>query len=349
MGPTGRSRVVQIHPSRRCNLRCRHCYSTSGPEERGELPAALLIDALAAAAGEGFTTASVSGGEPLLYRPLRQVLEGARAAGLATTVTSNGMLLDARRLAALEGCVDLLAISLDGVPASHDRMRGDPRAFSTMASRLEGVRRSGIPFGFIFTLTLHNLHELEWAAGFAVDQGASLLQIHPLEEAGRARQELAGKRPDDIECSYAFLVASQLQEALGERLHVQLDLISRRYVLASPGCFFADEEVGEIDAAADRPLADLVSPLVIEADGTVVPLEYGLSRAYALGNLHQAPLGELAAAWRKDRYPGFRRLCRAAYQDLEADEDATLANWYERVQKAGEASGADAPLAHAAS
>ncbi len=262
------------------------------------------------------------------------MLEGAREAGLATTVTSNGMLLDDRRLATLAGCVDLLAISLDGVPASHDRMRGDPRAFSTMASRLEGLRRSEIPFGFIFTLTLHNLHELEWATAFALDQGASLLQIHPLEEAGRARQELAGKRPDDIECSYAFLVAAQLQEAVGERLHVQLDLISRRYVLASPACFFAE---GETTCRVDQPLSELVSPLVIEADGMVVPLEYGLSRAYALGNLHQAPLGELAAAWRQAIYPGFRRLCRAAYEDLEADEGASLANWYERVQKAGQA------------
>jgi MoaA/NifB/PqqE/SkfB family radical SAM enzyme len=339
MGPTGRSRVVQIHPTRRCNLRCLHCYSSSGPEERGELSAALLADALAAAAAEGYTVTSVSGGEPLLYRPLRAVLESARAAGMATAVTTNGMLLDERRLAVVEGCVDLLAISLDGMPASHDRMRGDSRAFSTMAARLDGLRRTGIPFGFIFTLTLHNLHELEWVAGFALEQGASLLQIHPLEEAGRARQQLAGKRPDDIECSYAFLVAAQLQESLGDRLHVQLDLISRRYVLASPACFFADGDGG---GAEGRPLAELVSPLVVEADGTVVPLEYGMARAYALGNLHRAPLGELAAAWRRETYPAFRRLCRATYEQLETDEGTTLANWYERVQNVGQASAAAA-------
>jgi MoaA/NifB/PqqE/SkfB family radical SAM enzyme len=75
-------------------------------------------------------------------------------------------------------------------------MCADPRAFSTMAARLEGVRRSGIPFGFIFTLTQFNLHELEWVAGFALQQGARLLQIHPLEEAGRAAERLAGARPD---------------------------------------------------------------------------------------------------------------------------------------------------------
>jgi MoaA/NifB/PqqE/SkfB family radical SAM enzyme len=333
MGPTGRSSVVQVHPTRRCNLRCLHCYSSSGPEERGELPAALLVDAVTAARAEGYSRMSVSGGEPLLYGSLRELLEGARRAGLATTVTSNGMLLDERRLARLGGCVDLLAISLDGVPESHDRMRGNPRAFSGMASRLDAVRRSGIPFGFIFTLTQENVHELEWVAAFAVEQGAALLQIHPLEEVGRARERLAGRHPDETECSYAFLVVAELQKALGERLAIQLDLVSRRHLLASPGCFYADAVT---TCSADRPLSELVSPLVIESDGTVIPLEHGLSRAYSLGNLRTAPLGELASSWRRTRYPAFRRLCREAFERVEAEEHAPLANWYERVQQAGE-------------
>src|SRR5260370_7448621 len=119
MACTGGSRILQIHPTRRCTLRCLHCYSSSGPEERGELPAALLADALTDAAAEGFTVASFSGGEPLLYRPLRELLDHAHGSGMATTVTSNGMLLDERRLAGLPGAVDLLAITLDGPPPSH--------------------------------------------------------------------------------------------------------------------------------------------------------------------------------------------------------------------------------------
>ena len=38
MGPTGDTyRVLQLHVSRRCNLSCRHCYSTSGPEFRDQV------------------------------------------------------------------------------------------------------------------------------------------------------------------------------------------------------------------------------------------------------------------------------------------------------------------------
>jgi Fe-coproporphyrin III synthase len=335
MGPTGRSRIVQVHPTRRCNLRCLHCYSSSGPEVKETLDAGLLKDFLSDAAAQGYTVAGFSGGEPLLYQPLREVLEHARRCGLITTVTSNGMLLDERRLAILAGAADLLAISLDGVPASHNRMRGDERAFSTLASRLDGVRRSGIPFGFIFTLTQYNLHELEWVAGFALEQGAALLQIHPLEEAGRAAERLAGSRPDGVETGYAFLLATALQEQLGERLRVQLDLASRQGMEASPGCFFADT-----CPAGDRlPLADLVSPLILETDGTVVPLEYGVGRQFQLGSLHEARLAELADRWQRERLAEFRRLCRGTFEAVIADRETPLTNWYEAVRQASVAAG----------
>ncbi|HEY0783622.1 MAG TPA: radical SAM protein [Thermoanaerobaculia bacterium] len=323
------SRIFQVHPTRLCNLRCLHCYSASGPEERGELSIALLRDAVSDAAAQGYGVMSVSGGEPLLYRPLRELLDHAHACGMVTTVTSNGMLLDDHRLETLRGAVDLLALSLDGVPESHDRMRADRRAFSTLASRLPGIRSSGIPFGFIFTLTQHNLHELEWVAQFALASGARLLQIHPLEKAGRAAQELDAERPDGIESAYALLLACRLQEELGDRLHVQLDLVSRGGLASDPDHYSA----GTTTAAPDAPLADLVSVLVVEADGSVVPLEHGFAPDLRLGNLHQARLRDLVAPWRRDRYPRLQDLCRTAKDDC-ARQEIPVACWSEALRQA---------------
>ena len=45
---------LQVHPSRRCNLRCRHCYSSSGPEQTGALPVELLADVVRDAAELGY-------------------------------------------------------------------------------------------------------------------------------------------------------------------------------------------------------------------------------------------------------------------------------------------------------
>src|SRR5690606_18798575 len=148
------------------NLRCLHCYSSSGPEESEELPLDLLRQAMTDATDLGYNAMGGSGGEPLVYRPLRALLAHARSLGMITTVTRNGMLLDQRRLAALPGVTSLLAISLDGVPASHVRTRHSELAIDTMVRRLAGVRQRGGPFSFIFTLSLHVLRELDWVAAF---------------------------------------------------------------------------------------------------------------------------------------------------------------------------------------
>jgi hypothetical protein len=77
-----------------------------------------------------------------------------------------------------------------------------------------------------------------------------------------------------------------------------------------------------------------VSPLVIEADGTVVPIQYGFSRGYALGNLKEAPLGELAARWRRERYPAFRSLCLRVYEEITAPAELPFVNWYDAITRA---------------
>ena len=344
MGPTGAFRILQIHPTRRCNLRCLHCYSSSGPEVEGALSSSLLQDAVSAAAAEGYNVVSLSGGEPLLYEPVRELLAHAKTRGMGTTLTTNGMLLEGRRLERLEGVTDLVAISLDGKPESHNRIRGSKRAFEAMEKNLPALQRTGIPFGFIFTLTQHNLDELDWVASFALEQGAKLLQIHPLELAGRAAQRLREEHPDRQETAIAFLEAARLTRDLGSKIKIQLDLSHRQALAAHPERVYGEHR----DALDKEPLAESVSPLIVEADGTVVPLEYGFSRAYALGNLHQAPLSRLAATWKKRRLSPFRSLCRRVHRRMTETRGKGSAtpvfNWFEAVSQASfqmEASGAE--------
>jgi MoaA/NifB/PqqE/SkfB family radical SAM enzyme len=331
IGPTGECfRILQIHPTRRCNLRCAHCYSLSGPEAVDEIEAELLCQAISDASRQGYTLAGFSGGEPLLYDKLPVLLDHARQLGMLTTVTTNGMLLTGERLSELRDRVDLLAISLDGVPASHNRIRDHDRAFEIMSERLDGVRRAGIPFGFIFTLTLYNVHELRWAAEFALEQGAGLLQIHPLEEVGRAAQEMVGGRPDQTEAAVAYLEALWIQANAGERLRVHIDLADRELLRMEPSRAFADRLP---DQWQSMPLSALVNPLVVEADGTVVPVQHGFDRRFALGDLRAASLADLAERWRRHRYAEFRALCRRAWQGVVESPDCQLVNWYESLQR----------------
>lgn len=256
---TGGQAILQLHPSRRCNPSCRHCYSLSGPEVDAALPLALLQQVTREAAGLGCRVVGVSGGEPLLYPELPSLLRTARDVGMRTTVTTNGMLLTERRLSELAPLTDVLAISLDGHPDSHNRLRGNPRAFGVLDRRMKAVERSGIPCAFITTLTLENLAELEFVVAYAQAHGADGVQVHPLEPEGAALDNLAECVPDAREFVFAIVEGARLSQRYG--IPVQVDLAHRAALLRHPEAFLA------VVPAPPRPLSSWLSPLVVETDG----------------------------------------------------------------------------------
>lgn len=320
--------VLQLHPSRACNLRCLHCYSSSSPTEREEQDVSLLARAIGDAAELGYRVVSISGGEPLLYSELPSLLSETRRRGMQTTITTNGMLLDDRRLQLLMGKVDLLAISLDGRPERHNHMRSSSRAFETMYRRLEALRDSGIPFGFLFTLTHENVDDLTWAAAFAADEGARLLQVHPMEEAGRARSALPSRAPTDVDAAVAWLLVHRLSERYTGRLIIHLDFLNRD-ALRGIELQLNAQKAATCSGLKARRLADFVSPLVIESDGSVVPLQYGFPREYALGNLNDMAINEMADVWFREARLNWQALCARTTSSLCQPAELPFINWYE--------------------
>ncbi len=323
--------VLQLHPTKRCNLRCLHCYSNSAPTERDEQDVSRLMGAIADAAAQGYRVVSISGGEPLLYSALPSLLVEARRHGLHTTVTTNGLLLDNRRIQLLSGQVDFLAISLDGAPELHNYIRNAPRAFETMHKRLDPLRRSGLPFGFLFTLTHQNISDLGWVAEFSVAEGAELLQVHPLEETGRAQTALAGSAPTDIDVTLAWLLAQRLKEKFAGRLRIHLDLLDRDALRTS--CFRSCARTIPASGQCTQQLADFISPLVIESEGTVVPLQYGFPRAYALGNLNSISLENMAHSWFTQPQSPLETLYERVLYMLCQPAELPFVNWYESVAR----------------
>jgi sulfatase maturation enzyme AslB (radical SAM superfamily) len=336
MGPTGSARILQIHPTRQCNLSCLHCYSSS-PRAHGALALDLLCEAISDAADEGFNFVSLSGGEPLLYKPLAQLLQHAQTCGMRTSVTSNGMLLTAPNIELLQGNVDVLAISIDGIPESHNRIKGSQLAFDTMKARLPLLRAANLNFGFIFTLTQYNLNELDWVRGFAISEGAKLLQIHPLEEVGNAATMLQGSAPDGTESAYAWLLA---QQSNNSALRVQIDLAFSETVKQHPELVF----VSAAPEHKSKRFGDLVSPVVIETDATVSPIQYGFARDFAIGNLTQAPLRTLLKDWQVQSLPAFYALCRDVYDEIACAPKPYFFDWNNLIGKRAEETNHPSPV-----
>ncbi len=326
-----RSRSIQLHPTRACNLRCRHCYSLSGPDQRGALDPAVIDALLVDGRRQGFELLSISGGEPLLWRDLETTLGWARALGYQTSLTTNATLATPGRLDGLRGLVDVVGISIDGPGPEHDAMRGDATAFARMLRGAEAIQASGVACGFVFTLTQHNLHQLPEVVAQAARLGLGFVQIHPLEAEGEARAELSGAVPDQGELVAAAWLMGRLSEAEASRgVRLRLDAIDLASILAEPARVNAEPAPAPDPAA---PLAELLDAVVVEPDGVVVPLCYGFSRALGLGDLRREGFDGLARRWIARCWPTYTALCRQTLDDLRRSGEV-MVNWTERLREA---------------
>ncbi len=325
--PCFRQRIIQVHPSLRCNLACAHCYSSSSPESRQGLGFEVVARTLEQARGLGYRICACSGGEPLLYRPLPELLRLAKSLGMQCTVVTNGMVVDERRLAALRENATVVAISVDGPPEIHNRMRRHARAFEGMQTGVARIRDAGITFGFVHTLTRHTWGHLPWLAEFAAAQGAKLLQIHALESAGRAATDLMGDGLCGVELASAYLAAKAIQYEYQGQFFVQLDLLHRRTAMRFPQIIHA----GLPAVVSNTAAGDVIDTIVLDAEGWVLPVAYGFSRELALGNVLERPLDELWGRYGETRYAGFRALCEAFYEELVRGAGPEIFNWTERM------------------
>lgn len=303
---------------------------------RTELDATTVCEVVSDAAAMGYQVVSVSGGEPLMYGGLDKVLAHARSLSLRTTVTTNGFFTGQGRLDRLRKLVDVLAISLDGPPQIHNEIRGSAHAFERLEAGLENVRKAGIQFGFIHTLTQRNWEHLLWVAKFAARNGARLLQIHPLELTGRAGSQMAGDASEDDVLAKVYVLAFALASRYGDTMKVQLDLLYRDHLREEPGLVYAEEPEGKRDQTTP---AQVLGLLVLEPDGTVVPVSYGFSRRYKLCNVKEQRLVDAWPYYLANGYPEFRALCRRVWDKLCAPDAPLLSNWHEVIASRSYATG----------
>lgn len=328
------SKTVQVHLNRRCNLACAHCYSASGPRETEELPAPDLIRFLAEVADQGYGVVAFSGGEPFLYPDFVPVLEAAKKFGLRRLAVTNGTVLTGARTAAL-ALLDLVAVSVDGREGLHNRIRRSPTAFARMLKGLEAVRAAGLPFGIAHTVTRGSLADLPWMAEFAAEQGARVLQFHPLGMVGAAKDMtgadagLDGAPLDGEILARTWLTALALQADYGDRLAIHVDLFNRATLAARPDLVVP----GDASDHAHPLLSDILNPLVLMSNGDLSPICHAMDPALRLGRLGAAPLPQIARRFRETGLGALRALCQDLWQEVVADGDGwPYLNWYELLE-----------------
>lgn len=154
--------VVVWNMTRRCNLRCAHCYAQAvgvhGKDEINTNDAKRMIADLAA---YGAPVMLFSGGEPLVRDDLPELASYATQKGMRAVISTNGTLITPQKAAELKRIgLSYVGISLDGMEEVHDRFRGVAGAFKKALKGIENCQAAGLKVGLRFTINKRNAGEI---------------------------------------------------------------------------------------------------------------------------------------------------------------------------------------------
>ncbi|MEZ5777423.1 MAG: heme d1 biosynthesis radical SAM protein NirJ [Paracoccaceae bacterium] len=179
--------VVIWNLTRRCNLRCRHCYTTSAdvhfPGELSHEQAMGVLDDLAAFR---IPALILSGGEPLSRFDFFDLAARARALDFRhLSLSTNGTRIAGNidRIADLG--FDYVGISLDGIGEMNDWFRGVEGAFADALSGVRACKARGVKVGLRFTITEDNAHMLSDMLDLCNSEGVDKFYLSHLVYAGR--------------------------------------------------------------------------------------------------------------------------------------------------------------------
>lgn len=182
--------VVVWNVTRRCNLRCIHCYSDSSdtryPDELTTEEGIALVDDLSA-----FHVPVIifSGGDPLLRDDIFLLARYAQDKGIRCALSVNGTLVDRRVVKEIRDVgLAYVGVSIDGIGEVNDNFRGVKGAFEKALQGIRLCREEGIRVGLRFTLSKPTISQLPLIFDLAEREDIPRVYISHLVYSGRGNR-----------------------------------------------------------------------------------------------------------------------------------------------------------------
>jgi len=179
--------VVVWNMTKRCNLKCVHCYAQAVEVDGGDpintAQAKAMISDLAA---YGAPVMLFSGGEPLVRQDLTELAHHATASGMRAVISTNGTLITKDKARELKSVgLSYVGISVDGLEAIHDKFRGVPGAFKKTLQGIENCKAEGLKVGLRFTINKRNWTEIPGVFDLIRDMDVPRVCFYHLVYSGR--------------------------------------------------------------------------------------------------------------------------------------------------------------------
>ena len=171
-----------------CNLKCLHCYADFKKALAPEFTTAQAIKVIDDLKSARVPVIIFSGGEPLLRKDIFSLSHYALQQGIRVSLSTNGTLINCKVAGKIKQAgINYVGISIDGMSASQDFFRQKKGTFKKNISAIKHCQDFGIKTGIRFTVSGHNLKELNDVLSLAKRLKVDRFCLYHLVYAGRGR------------------------------------------------------------------------------------------------------------------------------------------------------------------
>lgn len=182
-----------------CNLRCRHCLSSSAHPAENELTTVEAMNLIDQLYENRVFQINFGGGEPFIRPDFMQIIKACHAKGIMTCISTNGTLLTEELVEELsQSCMVAIQVSLDGATeVTSEAIRGRG-TYNAAIKALKLLAATSVPTSINTVLTSTNIHEIRELHVLAEDLGVAL-RISRFRPSGRGADNWQELRPSASE------------------------------------------------------------------------------------------------------------------------------------------------------
>lgn len=175
---------ITIKLTNRCNLNCMFC--SQGNAKNVEIDLDVVKNVLKEAKIYGVCEVIYTGGEPLLYSHIQEIIEYGKKLGLHQLLVTNGINLD-KYTQLIVSNINNVGISIHGNEEIHDAIVGFNGAYKKVATNIERLTqyRNAPYITLNFTISEKNVNCIDHVISFSKQYGCHL-RVARLNKIGRS-------------------------------------------------------------------------------------------------------------------------------------------------------------------
>lgn len=186
--------AAYIELSSSCNLKCRHCYNNSGVGSVNSIDQTNLIRIVDELAKLGCKNISLSGGEPLTYGTIIEIIEYiSEYTDVRISIVTNATLISGDFLNQVSQNLSrgriVFQVSLDGITADqHEYLRG-AGTFEPMMQGLSILERHAFLYYFHVVIRKKNYRSWQSIIEYAISKKHRNIDFTFIQSKGRAKND----------------------------------------------------------------------------------------------------------------------------------------------------------------